>query len=126
LFALANAGIQLGPDELRAAGTSRISWGIVVARIVGKTLGITVAVALALRLNIGRLPASVTQRHILGVSTLAGIGFTVALFIADVSYTGSRLADAKVGILASAVAAAVIGSDFLVRRVRRTMPAGGG
>jgi NhaA family Na+:H+ antiporter len=67
----------------------------------------------------------VTRRHILGVATLAGIGFTVALFIADVSYRGSRLADAKVGILASAVAAGVIGSDFLLRRVRRTMPAGG-
>ncbi len=126
LFALANAGIQLGPDELRAAGTSRVTWGIVVARIVGKTLGITLAVALALRLNVGRLPPSVTRRHILGVATLAGIGFTVALFIADVSYRGSQLADAKVGILASAIAAGIIGSDFLLRRVRRpTMPRGG-
>jgi Na+:H+ antiporter, NhaA family len=126
LFALANAGIQLGPDELQSARSSSITWAIVVARVVGKTVGITLAVALALHFGFGRLPGSVTRRQVLGVSALAGIGFTVALFIADVSYGGERLADAKLGILASALAAGVVGCCFLFRRTRPTMPGGGG
>ncbi len=126
LFALANAGIELGADELRSAGTSRITWAIVVARVVGKTVGITLAVAIAVRLGLGRLPGGVTRRQMLGVAALAGIGFTVALFIADVSYGGGRLADAKVGILASALAAGAVGSIFLFRSAARTIPAGGG
>jgi Na+:H+ antiporter, NhaA family len=125
LFALANAGIQLGPDELHSAGSSSITWAIVVARVVGKTVGITLAVALAVRFGLGRLPGSVTRRQVLGVSALAGIGFTVALFIADVSYGGERLADAKLGILASALAAGVVGCCFLFRSARPTMPGGG-
>ena len=126
LFALANAGIELGADELRSAGTSRITWAIVVARVVGKTVGISLAVAIAVRLGLGRLPGGVTRRQMLGVAALAGIGFTVALFIADVSYGGGRLADAKVGILASALAAGAVGSIFLFRSAARTIPAGGG
>jgi Na+:H+ antiporter, NhaA family len=126
LFALANAGIQLGPDELHSAGSSSITWAIVVARVVGKTVGITLAIALAVRFGLGRLPGSVTRRQVLGVSALAGIGFTVALFIADVSYGGERLADAKLGILASALAAGVVGCCFLLRSARPTMPGGGG
>ena len=126
LFALANAGIQLGPDDLQAAGSSRITWAIVIARVIGKTFGITLAVVLAVRLGLGRLPSSVTRRQILGVGVLAGIGFTVALFIADVAYGGARLADAKIGILASALAAGVLGSCFLLRSARPTMPRGGG
>ncbi len=126
LFALANAGIELGVDELRSAGTSRITWAIVVARVVGKTVGITLAVAIAVRLGLGRLPGGVTRRQMLGVAALAGIGFTVALFIADVSYGGGRLADAKVGILTSALAAGAVGSIFLFRSAARTIPAGGG
>jgi Na+:H+ antiporter, NhaA family len=126
LFALANAGIQLGPDELQSAGSSSITWAIVVARVVGKTIGITLAVALAVRFGFGRLPDSVTRRQVLGVSALAGIGFTVALFIADVSYGGQRLANAKLGILASALAAGVVGCCFLLRSTRPTLPGGGG
>src|SRR5215218_3951268 len=86
----------------------------------------TLAIALALHFGLGRLPGSVTRRQILGVSALAGIGFTVALFIADVSYGGERLADAKLGILASALGAGVVGCCFLLRSTRPTMPGGGG
>jgi Na+:H+ antiporter, NhaA family len=125
-FALANAGIKLGADELRSAGESSVTWAIVVARVVGKPIGITLAVALAVRLGVGRLPASSSWRQVIGVGALAGIGFTVALFIADASYTGERLADAKVGILVSALAASVLATCFLLRRSRPTMPPGGG
>jgi Na+:H+ antiporter, NhaA family len=126
LFALANAGIQLGADELRSAGESSVTWAIVVARVVGKPAGITLAIALALRFGLGRLPSAVTRRQIFGIAALAGIGFTVALFIADVSYGGTRLAEAKIGILASALAAGLLGGCFLLRGTRHTMPGGGG
>jgi NhaA family Na+:H+ antiporter len=126
LFALANAGIQLGVDDLHAAASSRVTWAIVVARVVGKTVGITAAVALALRLGLGRLPPTVTRRQVVGVAALAGIGFTVALFISEVAYRGARLADAKIGILATALAAGALGSCFLVRSARPTMRDGGG
>ncbi|HEY4396672.1 MAG TPA: Na+/H+ antiporter NhaA [Acidimicrobiia bacterium] len=126
LFALANAGIQLGVHDLHAAASSRVTWAIVVARVVGKTVGITAAVALALRLGLGRLPPTVTRRQVVGVAALAGIGFTVALFISEVAYRGTRLADAKIGILATALAAGALGSCFLVRSARPTMRDGGG
>jgi NhaA family Na+:H+ antiporter len=126
LFALANAGIQLGADELRSAGESSVTWAIVVARVVGKPVGITLAIALALRFGLGRLPSAMTGRQIFGVAALAGIGFTVALFIADVSYGGARLAEAKIGIVASALVAGLLGGCFLLRGARSTMPGGGG
>jgi Na+:H+ antiporter, NhaA family len=126
LFALANAGIKLGADELRSSGESSVTWAIVIARVVGKPVGITLAVALAVWLGVGRLPASATWRQVIGAGALAGIGFTVALFIADVSYGGARLADAKIGILASALAAGILGCCFLLRSTRPTMPGGGG
>jgi Na+:H+ antiporter, NhaA family len=126
LFALANAGIQLGADELRSAGESSVTWAIVVARVVGKPAGITLAIALALRFGLGRLPSAMTGRQIFGVAALAGIGFTVALFIADVSYGGARLAEAKIGIVASALVAGLLGGCFLLRGARSTMPGGGG
>ncbi len=126
LFALANAGIQLGADELASAGSSRVTWAIVVARVVGKTVGITFAVALALRFGLGRLPRATTRAQLFGIAALGGIGFTVALFIADVSYQGTQLADAKLGVLASALGAGIVGATFLHRSSRRTMRAGGG
>lgn len=120
VFAIANAGVDLGADNLRAAGSSRVTWGIIVARVVGKAAGIALTTTLALRLGLGRLPNSVKGHHILGVGALAGIGFTVALFIADVSYRGSRLAAAQLGILAALLVAAACGATILTWTRRRT------
>jgi NhaA family Na+:H+ antiporter len=77
-------------------------------------------------LGLSRLPDGSSFRQLAGVAVLAGIGFTVSLFIADRSFTAAALAEAKIGILAGSVVAGLIGSGVLARRARHTLPGGGG
>lgn len=111
VFAFANAGVRLDGETLRAAATSRVTIGIVVALVVGKSLGITASTLLALRLRVGILPGDIQRGQLVGGATLAGIGFTVALFIADLAFTDPDLHnEAVVGILAGSVIAATLGT----------------
>ena len=110
LFALANAGIALDADALSAAASSPVTWGIVTARVAGKVLGISLFAFVALRAGLGRLPAGMRPMLVVGVGALAGVGFTVSLFIAEQSLAASVLAQAKIGILVSAVVAALLGA----------------
>jgi len=119
IFALANAGVVLDGASIEAAATGAVAWGIVLGLVVGKPVGITAGVVLALRLRIGALPAGVRLRHLSGVSLIAGIGFTVSLFVADLSFEGALLGEAKVAILTASVLAALLGSLL----VRLTVPA---
>ena len=119
IFALANAGVVLDGASLEAAATGAVAWGIVVGLVVGKPLGIMGAAAIAIRLRIGVLPDGVRFRHLSGIALIAGIGFTVSLFVADLSFEGELLGEAKVAILVASVCAAALGS--LV--VRLTVPA---
>ncbi|MGH9024856.1 MAG: Na+/H+ antiporter NhaA [Acidimicrobiia bacterium] len=116
LFALANAGVVISISALGDVFTSRIGLGIILGLVVGKTLGITGASLLALRLKVGRLPAGVHKAQVLGAGALGGIGFTVSIFVADLSFTGARLDEAKLGILTASVFAACTGALFLVFR----------
>jgi NhaA family Na+:H+ antiporter len=113
LFALANAGVSLETSALERAAESRVAWGVFLGLVVGKTVGISAATALAVRFRLGRLPARVTARQIVGVAALGGIGFTVSLFTAGLSFDGARLDAAKVAILAASVVAAVVGAVVL-------------
>jgi NhaA family Na+:H+ antiporter len=115
VFALANAGVVIGVDALSQAVHSRVTLGVLVGLVVGKTIGVNAAVAAALRLRLGRLPQGVHRGHILGAATLAGIGFTVSLFIADLSYAAdARLEQAKIGVLAASLLSGIIGAAVLV------------
>ncbi|MET0147960.1 MAG: Na+/H+ antiporter NhaA [Acidimicrobiales bacterium] len=118
VFALANAGVVLDRASLEAAVTGTVAWGVVLGLVVGKPLGIMTASALAVRLRIGVLPAGVALRHLTGLSLIAGIGFTVSLFVADLAFVGELLGEAKVAILAASVLAAAGGSIL----VRATVP----
>ena len=110
LFALANAGVPLGGDAISRAVGSPITIGIVVGLVAGKTIGISLASFLAVRLGLGTLPRGMTMRHVLGAAALAGIGFTVSLFVADLAFEDEVLRDeAKVGVLAASVLAAALG-----------------
>ncbi len=110
LFALANAGVRLNEETLRAAVTSPVTIGIVVALIIGKSVGITGTTLLALRLRLGVLPGAIKRGQLVGGATLAGIGFTVALFIAELAFPDPALRDqAVVGVLAGSLLAAVVG-----------------
>jgi NhaA family Na+:H+ antiporter len=122
LFALGNAGVALGFDAIGDAVTSSIGLGVLLGLAVGKPLGIGLAVAVALRLRLGRLPPGVRAGSLMGAAALAGIGFTVSLFIAELSFEGTaRLAEAKLAILIASVASATLGSVVLLVAARRTV-----
>jgi NhaA family Na+:H+ antiporter len=121
LFALANAGVPLSRDSLRAE--PRLLWGIVVGLVVGKTIGITAGTWVAVRSGLGRLPTGVHWRHLVGVAALGGIGFTVALFITDLAFTDQTLVDqAKVAVLIGSAAAALAGAAILSLARRHDRP----
>ena len=111
LFAFANAGVDLRGGVLGDALTSRLSWGICVALVLGKPLGIAGATALGVRGGLGRLPIGVAPGHVLGGAALSGIGFTVSLLIADIAFDSERLREeATVGVLLALVLATAAGS----------------
>jgi NhaA family Na+:H+ antiporter len=122
LFALANAGVSLDRSALERAAESRVAWGVFLGLVVGKTVGISVATALGVRFGLGRLPARVTARQVVGVAALGGIGFTVSLFTAGLSFGGARLDAAKVAILVASVVAADLGAVLLRTRRRAAGP----
>jgi Na+/H+ antiporter NhaA len=106
LFALANAGIHVDGDLLGDAVTSPITLGIFCAYVVGKPAGIMLGVWLGTRTGIRR---TLTWPAIVGEGAVAGIGFTVSLLIASIAFDGQELEEAKVGILAAAIVAALLG-----------------
>jgi Na+/H+ antiporter NhaA len=110
LFALANAGVPLGADAIERAVRSPITIGVVVGLVAGKAAGISLSSLLAVRLGVGALPRGVEPRHLLGAAALAGIGFTVSLFIADLAFGDEALRDeAKIGVLVASALAAALG-----------------
>lgn len=114
LFGLANAGVRLDAASLEAAAQSRLTLAVAVALVVGNAVGITGAATLAIRLGLGDLPGRVRYGHLLGGAVLAGIGFTISLFIAGLAFDDEQhLTEAKIGILAGSLAAAVLGSVLL-------------
>jgi NhaA family Na+:H+ antiporter len=118
LFALANAGVNLELTTIEHAATSPIAWGVVAGLVVGKPLGIMAATSLGILLRLGRLPIGVSFRHIFGAACLAGIGFTVSLFVAELSFHGVRLSEAKTGILVASLLGAALGLAWLLRDAR--------
>jgi Na+:H+ antiporter, NhaA family len=112
-FALANAGVELDTGVVEAA-TGPVGGGIVLGLVVGKPVGIAGAVWLVRRLRWGRLPASVTTRLLLGASVLAGIGFTVALFMTELGFEGANdIEAARVAVLIASLLAGTLGALIL-------------
>ncbi len=117
LFALANAGVSLDAGSLRDAAGSRLTWAVVVGLVIGKLVGIAGATALMVRSPWGRWPPDTGVRHMLGMASLGGIGFTVSLFITGLAFgDGAQQAQAKTGILAGSLLAALLGVAILLRR----------
>ncbi|AOV18240.1 Na+/H+ antiporter NhaA [Acidihalobacter aeolianus] len=115
LFALANAGIPLGLGEIVRAFDSPILFGVAVGLVAGKLLGVFLFTWLAVRLGIGHLPAGTDFRHIVGVGLLAGIGFTMSIFITELAFAGQpqSLTYAKSGILLASLIAGLGGYLWL-------------
>jgi NhaA family Na+:H+ antiporter len=115
LFALANAGVNLGGGELSDPDGKRIAIAVALGLVVGKFIGITGATFAALRLKLGALPSGVDRRGLLGAAALGGIGFTVSLFITPLAYDDPLLTGAaKLGILGGSLISAVIGITIFV------------
>jgi NhaA family Na+:H+ antiporter len=115
IFALANAGVILNAGLLANAATSNQSLGIMLGLFVGKQVGIFSSTYLAVKLGIATLPESVTMKHVYGGAILCGIGFTMSLFIAELSFTQQPelLNEAKVSILAGSLLSGLVGTAIL-------------
>jgi Na+/H+ antiporter NhaA len=113
IFALANAGVRLDQATISVAIRSPLTWGIVVGLVVGKLIGITGATAIMRITGMGQLAPGLTLRRVAGGAALAGIGFTIALFIVDLAIDDpARQDQARVGVLLASVIAFVGGWAF--------------
>lgn len=123
VFALANAGVEVSTDSLRDAVKSPIMWGIIVGLVIGKPLGVVLASKLAVRSGRADRPEGTTTRQVLGAGNAAGIGFTVALFIAELAFTNDdgtpnelHITDAKMAILLASVVSGLVAWAVLRQR----------
>jgi Na+:H+ antiporter, NhaA family len=124
LFALANAGVPLGAARLDGAGAGVLA-GVMLGLVVGKPVGILALCWAAVRLRLAALPAGVGWLQLLVVGLVAGIGFTMALFIAGLAFpAGALLEVAKLGILGASAVAAVAGLIAGRLLLPRTAPTG--
>jgi len=108
LFALANADIKITGSFLAHAYTAPATLGIMIGYIAGKPIGTAGTAWLASRLTKGRLTPPVGWGAVVGVGAVAGIGFTVSLLIASLAFSGTQLAEAKLGILSGAIGATLL------------------
>lgn len=114
IFALANSGIAISGDGLRDAASSPITWGVFFGLLAGKPLGVVLATRAAIRAGLADSPDGSVPRQIVGIGAAAGIGFTVALFIAELALTDPvDQSNAKLAILVASVLAAAASSAIL-------------
>jgi NhaA family Na+:H+ antiporter len=114
LFALASAGVALSTDQLKLAYSSSIALGIFLGLVLGKAVGVTLFSYLGVKMKLAEMADGLTWKGIAGVGLLAGVGFTVALFISGLSFGDETLvATAKVAVLAASLAAGSFGYLYL-------------
>lgn len=119
IFAVANAGVSVSTDGL----DPNVFLGVLLGLVLGKLIGVVAFTWLAVRLGVGRLPQRTGWRHIVAVGATAGIGFTVALFVAGLSFDDpDLLRSAKLGILAASTIAGMLGYFLLRRAPARSVP----
>lgn len=120
LFALANAGVSFSASAFKEQDALLVGAGIVIGLVVGKVIGILGASWLMVRLNLASLPEGIRWKHITGVGLLAGIGFTLSLFIAELSFDATFLSTAKISIFIASILSAILGLSFLLYAYRST------
>ncbi|SUO96327.1 Sodium/proton antiporter nhaA [Suttonella indologenes] len=115
LFVLFNAGVHLDFGTLHLLPQSSVVQGVVLGLSVGKLIGIFAAVWLCVKLNLAVLPKGVNFGHIIGVGLLAGIGFTMSIFISELAFKNDplHLSEAKIAILFASICAGVLGYCWL-------------
>jgi Na+/H+ antiporter NhaA len=120
LFALANAGLVISGEFLADAFTSPVTLGIFFGYVAGKPIGTAGGAWLVTKLSRGRLRLPAGWAAVTGAGTIAGVGVTVSLLIASLAFHGEQLAQAKAGVLAAALAAALL--TWLVFQVTSVLP----
>lgn len=105
VFAFANTGVVITSESIKTASQSLIAWGIFFGLVIGKPLGVLFASLLAKRINVADLPEGVTKSSLVATGSAAGIGFTVAIFIAKLAFNDSQTQD--IAVLAVMVASVV-------------------
>jgi NhaA family Na+:H+ antiporter len=114
LFALSNAGIDLTAVSWSEALRHTVTLGVIAGLLIGKFVGVSLFSWIAVGLGIARLPSGVRWSHLLGAAWLAGIGFTMSLFISQLAFdTAELVEEAKLGILIGSAASALIGLAWL-------------
>lgn len=117
LFALANAGVTISAETVRAAISSPVAQGIFCGLVLGKPIGIAVFAVIGRRAGVLEFPVGLTRRMVLGVGQVAGIGFTVAMFIAELAFDSPAMREAAtMAILAASLTSAILGATLLSRR----------
>jgi NhaA family Na+:H+ antiporter len=126
LFALANAGVTFSAGLWGGLLTSRIMWGVLLGLVAGKPLGIIACTRMAVRLRLADLPSNVSWRQIGAVGILAGIGFTVSIFISSLAFDDPvHLLQAKTAVLGASVLSGALGYVALRRGSRFARKANG-
>ena len=117
IFALANAGVAIDFGDLGTAFSHPVTLGIMVGLVIGKFIGIAGTCLLAVKMGVASLPRGVGMSHISGAAMLAGIGFTMSIFIAELAYAShpEMIVQAKLGILGASLLAGTIGYIWLYR-----------
>jgi Na+:H+ antiporter, NhaA family len=124
LFAFANAGISMSAESLRGAATSPVAWGVLIGLAIGKPVGILTLSVISVRIGLASLPSGANWKGIGGAGLLAGMGFTVSVFIAELALDQPVLNEAKVAILAASIAAGAVGLVALRHSGRPTSEPG--
>ena len=121
IFAMANTGVVITEKSLAAATSSVIAWGIFVGLVIGKPLGVLAFALAASKARIAQLPADASIGKLAATGSAAGIGFTVALFIADLAFENQELQNiAVVAVIAASVVSALLSS--LIFTIYRSSP----
>jgi NhaA family Na+:H+ antiporter len=110
LFALANAGVEFSAGGFGDLLRSHVAWGVFFGLVLGKPLGIFAFSWAAVKVGIAKLPHHVSWKLVSAVGTLAGIGFTVSIFISSLAFDNPvLLTDAKAAVLGASVVAGIVG-----------------
>ena len=119
LFAFANTGVVISQESIAAALDSPVAWGIFIGLVAGKPLGIFATIYLSKRVNIGEIPDGATPRTIFATGSAAGIGFTVAIFIANLAFADPKVQDLAVVSIISASVMSGVASFMIFRLAKR-------
>jgi NhaA family Na+:H+ antiporter len=120
LFAFANTGVVITLDSIEGAAQSKIAWGIFFGLVIGKPLGVLLAAIAAKKAKIGEMPDGVSKTSLLATGSAAGIGFTVAIFIANLAFSDPQTQDiAVLAVIAASVISALLSTLIFKASARK-------